>query len=428
VSDPKPSFAFSAKLRGGRCRLFIAIGVTVAITGIILAPAQTPPPLRRSQIRRTLPITRFYDTPDPLPEGKPGVLIRSEEFDQYEIPYSITAIRILYHSRSASGRDVAVSGVVLFPYDKKPPAGGWPVIAWGHGSTGIARTCAPSLMRNIGYSPFLSMYVNLGYAVVATDYAGLGTPFRNAFLDGPSNAADVINSIPAARAAVSQLGTRWVVMGKAEGGLTTVAVAERENEIRDPGYLGAIAIADLASVGKMYADSTRVFSSLMLTSLAYGLKTLYPQFQETDMLTPKGLALYHEIEQDCSEARTAPELAPDEVVKPGWKSNAFVRQYFDRNDPGQTQAYGPILVISGAAPAADLTTATAQTIHRMCKQGDHIQWEQYPDRDPGDVIGDSVRDQIGWIEGRFRGRPAPANCPQLFSKPLLPLHFSEKHL
>ncbi len=411
MSNHKTSLALTATLRGEIGLVIMAVGMAMVMTGVVDAQAQKPVPPRRSEVQRTLPVTKVYDTPDPLPEGKPGALIRSQEFDQYEIPYSITAVRILYHSRSASGKDVAASGVVLFPYDKKPPTGGWPVIAWAHGSTGIGRTCAPSLMRNIGYGPFLSMYVNLGYAVVATDYAGLGTRFRNAFLDGPSNAADVINSIPAARAAVPQLGARWIAMGKAEGGLTVVAVAGKENEIRDSGYLGAIAISDLASLREIYADSPRASSSLMLTSLAYGLKTVYPQFQEPDMLTLKGLALYHEIEQDCSEARTAPELPPDQIVKPGWESDTFVRQYFDRNDPGQMQAYRPILVISSAAPSSNLATLTAQTIHRMCKEGDRIQWEQYPDPDPGDVIGDSVRDQIGWIEGRFGGRPAPANCP-----------------
>ncbi len=392
----------------------MAVGVTAATAlaaGTAYAQAQTPAPARRSEILRTLPITKFYDTPDPLPAGKPGELIRSQEFDEYEIPFSVTAVRILYHSRSASGKDVAASGVVLFPYDKKPPAGGWPVIAWAHGSTGVARSCAPSLMRNIGHGPFLSMYVNLGYAVVATDYTGLGTGFRNAFLDGPSNATDVVNSVPAARAAVPQLGARWIVMGEAEGGFTAVAVAEKENDIRDPGYLGAIAISNVTSVNGIYADSTRGPSNLMLTSLAYGIRTVYPQFQETDMLTEKALALYHDIEQMCSEPRTTPELPPVQMVKPGWESNAFVRQYFDRNDPGRTRAYGPILVISGATPAATLATMTAQTMSRICKQGDRVQWERYPDLDPGSVLGESVRDQIGWIEGRFSGRPSPTNCP-----------------
>jgi len=34
----------------------------------------------------------------------------------------------------------------------------------------------------------LSMYVSLGYAVVASDYTGLGTDYRNAFRDIESNA------------------------------------------------------------------------------------------------------------------------------------------------------------------------------------------------------------------------------------------------
>lgn len=414
MSHRKPSFAVLATLWDKIRFVTMAVGVTavVALAVTAYAQIQTPAPARRSEIQRALPITKFYNTPDPLPAGKPGALIRSQEFDEYELPYSISAVRILYHSRSASGADVAASGVVLFPYDKKPPAGGWPVIAWAHGSTGVARPCAPSLMRNIGHGPFLAMYVNLGYAVVATDYTGLGTSFRNAFLDGPSNATDVINSVAAARAAVPQLGARWIVMGEAEGGLTAVAVAEKENEIRDPNYLGAIAISKVANVKEIYEHSAPGSSSLMLTSLAYGIKTVYPQFQVADMLTEKGHALYHEIEQMCSQPRTMPELSPIEMVKPGWESNAFVRQYFERNNPGLTRDfYGPILVISGTDPAATLATMTSQAIRRMCKRGDRVQWERYPNLDAGSVIGDSVRDQIGWVEGRFAGRPSPTNCP-----------------
>ena len=383
--------------------------VMAAIAVNVYAQVQAPAPVRRSEMVRDLPITKFYNTPDPFPTGKPGALIRSQEIEQYDIPYSVSAVRILYHSRSASAEDVAASGVVLFPYDKKPPAGGWPVIAWAHGSAGVARRCAPSLMRNIGHGPFLAMYVNLGYAVVATDYTGLGTSFRNAFLDGPSNATDVIASIPAARAAVPLLGARWIVMGEAEGGLTVVAVAEKENEVRDPDYLGGIALSDIASVKEIYEPATTGSSSLMLTSLAYGIKTIYQQFQVSDMLTEKALALYHEIGETCAQA-TFSQLPGIDTVKPGWETNGFVRRYFDRNDPGQTKAYGPILVISGHTEPSRLAAAT-QAIARLCKQGDRVEWERYPDLDPGGVVGESVRDQIGWIEGRFGGRSAPTNCP-----------------
>jgi len=394
---------------------FLAIGISLAVTAAILfvanpalAQAPTTAPVKPSQILHTLPLTKFYDTPHPLPAGTPGELIRSELFDEYELPPEVSAVRILYHSRSASGEDVATSGVVLIPSEQKPPAGGWPVIAWAHGATGVARPCAPSLMRNVGHGPFLSMYVTLGYAVVATDYTGLGTNFRNAFLDAQSNATDVIGSVSAARAAVPQLGAKWIVIGEGEGSLAAVAVAERQNEIHDAGYLGSIAISGLADAKEVFAHSTQAPASS--TFLAYGIKTVYPQFQVTDMLTEKALALYQQIQQNCAETAVA-QLPPAETLRPGWDNNEFVKQYFARNILGQTQTRGAILVISADADRTVPVTIAAPLIARMCKQGDRVQWERYPDVDPARVIGDSARDQITWIEARFAGRPAPANCP-----------------
>ena len=394
---------------------FLAIGISLAVTAAILfvanpalAQAPTTAPVKPSQILHTLPLTKFYDTPHPLPAGTPGELIRSELFDEYELPPEVSAVRILYHSRSASGEDVATSGVVLIPSEQKPPAGGWPVIAWAHGATGVARPCAPSLMRNVGHGPFLSMYVTLGYAVVATDYTGLGTNFRNAFLDAQSNATDVIGSVSAARAAVPQLGAKWIVIGEGEGSLAAVAVAERQNEIHDAGYLGSIAISGLADAKEVFAHSTQAPASSMF--LAYGIKTVYPQFQVTDMLTEKALALYQQIQQNCAETAVA-QLPAAETLRPGWDNNEFVKQYFARNILGQTQTRGAILVISADADRTVPVTIAAPVIARMCKQGDRIQWERYPDVDPARVIGDSARDQITWIEARFAGRPAPANCP-----------------
>ena len=98
--------------------LFAGAGATV------FAQSQAPAPANPRHTPRTFPLTKFYDTPNPLPAGKPGELIRSEPFDGYDLPYEISAVRILYHSRSANGEDVAVSGVVLVP-DGTPPAGGW---------------------------------------------------------------------------------------------------------------------------------------------------------------------------------------------------------------------------------------------------------------------------------------------------------------
>jgi hypothetical protein len=413
VSHGKSSFGASPFLAAATLYRIVVLGLIAAVLlvpGRSFAQAQ-PPTLPKRRIPRPLPLTRFYNTPRPLPAGKPGDLIRSQPFDEYELPFSVSTVRILYHSRSAAGEDVAASGVVLFPYDKKPPAGGWPVIAWAHGATGVARSCAPSLTRNLGHGPFLAMYVNLGYAVIAPDYTGLGTDFRNAFVDAPSNAADLIASIPAARAAVPQLGARWIVMGEAEGSLAALAVAEKENEIRDPAYLGSIAISGFAGAQETYGHAASGSSSFTLASLAYGIKTVYPEFQVPDMLTENGLALYREIGQICWEAEASAEPSRAETVKPGWTDNPFVRQYFARNNFAQARTRAPILLISSDADPALPATTTAQAVAAMCKQGDAIQWQRYPGPEPGSVMGDSVREQMFWIEARFAGRSTPTTCP-----------------
>jgi hypothetical protein len=372
-----------------------------------VAQGQEPASARRPKTVRSFPLTKFYDTPDPLPPGQPGELIRSAAFDQYDVPMEVSAVRILYHSRSASGADVAASGVVLFP-DKKPPAGGWPVIAWAHDLTGVARTCAPSLTRNLQHGPFLSMYVHLGYAVVATDYTGLGANFRSAFADMASNASDVIYSVPAARRAVPQLGSRWIAMGTGEGALALFGVAEMEHEIQDANYLGSITLSRLADLQDVY-ESLSDLSYKSPLFLAYGIQTVYLQFSVNDILTAKALPLYSRVAQACNETEAGPELSASEMLKPKWKNNHFVQDYFARNRPGMKPAMAPLLVLSSETDPA--ITETAKIVARLCQHGNRVQFEKYPGYDPSRLIGDSVRDQISWIEARFANKPAPNDCP-----------------
>jgi alpha-beta hydrolase superfamily lysophospholipase len=383
-----------------------AIQALLAIVLVSSSLAQSP--ARRSDARRYLPITRFYEISQPLPPGKPGDLIRSQPFSNYDLPLEVSATRIVYRSRSANGDDIAASGVVLTPLGK-PPTGGWPVIAWAHGFAGITRQCAPSLMRNLEHGPFLSMYVKLGYAVVATDYAGLGTVGRTAFLDSNSNAADMLYAVAAAHAAVPQLGSRWIALGEAEGALAAAALAELQSSTRDPNYLGGIAISGLADLHDIY-ERAAANSPGKFAPLAHGVKALYPLFRPDSILTPAGMALYDQLESTCSPS-AEPAVTPSQIVKPSWKNDSFLKQFFDRNSRGQKSAHGPLLVIAGEADTRVLPSMTAQTIARMCKHGDQIEFDKYPNVDGGQVLGESTRDQITWIQARFAGIKAPSNCP-----------------
>jgi len=367
--------------------------------------AQTATPGKGFRPSNSLPVTSFYDTPHPLPAGKPGELIRSEPTDQYYLPFEVSAWRILYHSRSANGEDVAVSAVVLVP-DGKPPASGWPVIAWAHEFRGAARPCAPSLMKNLGVGPVLAMYANLGYAVVATDYAGLGADSGKTVVDMQSNALDVIYSVPAARAAVTQIGPKWIAVGPFQGALAAVAVAE--GEVRDNNYLGSVATSGLADAQEAYRHFAQGSSNRILLVLAATVKALYPEFQVSDMLTDKALPAYQRVGQSCG-GETEPEFT-NAMLKPDWENNRFVKEFFSRNTPGQKPARSALLVISGEVDPAIPSDMSEKTVARMCKQGDRILFLKYPDADASGVMGSSMADQISWIKARFAGYVAPSNC------------------
>src|SRR5215475_9726615 len=202
----------------------------LALSLVILLPAFAPAQemphsaaeAQKMEREDALPATPLYSNPT-LGVSRPGDLLAQEPVTSYSLPVG-SAVRIAYHSRDATGHDVAATAAVLIP-SGKAPAGGWPVIAWGHGTSGVARQCAPSLMKDVYYGDEgLKEMLNAGYAVVATDYHGLGTPGVHQWVNKTAQARDVIYSVPAARKAVPALGRRWVADGHSQGGLAAWGV------------------------------------------------------------------------------------------------------------------------------------------------------------------------------------------------------------
>ena len=115
-------------------------------------------------------------------------------------PVGSTAWRIRYRSITQDRSRIEVTGVVIIP-DGAIPKGGRNVVAWAHGTVGIAEACAPSKLpkffENIGG---LTGLLAAGDVVVATDYQGLGTPGPSPFLVGISSGRAVLDSARAARA------------------------------------------------------------------------------------------------------------------------------------------------------------------------------------------------------------------------------------
>jgi pimeloyl-ACP methyl ester carboxylesterase len=349
---------------------------------------------------------------------KPGGLLRKEAFEGYRIPTGASAVRILYHSQNADGGDVATSGVVLIPAGNAPP-GGWPVIAWAHGTSGVARMCAPSLQKDMEYGEEgLMPMVRAGFAVVATDYHGLGTVGPHQYVNKIAQARDVIYSIPAAQAAVPALGRRWVAVGHSQGGLAAFSVAEMQASLKDPDYLGAISVAGAADIKAILEQMGNPDSSAAyyLVYMAYAIRARSPDFQPSQMLAGKALARYAQVTtKGCWDFAYASFLHDKggAVLKPGWERSAAVEKFFQGNELGSSPIGGPLLVIAGEADETVPFAFVKQTVKKACANGVALTFRSYPGLDHDPTMDKSTPDQLAWIKERFAGRPAASNCANL---------------
>ena len=90
-----------------------------------------------------------------------------------------------------NGDPVVVTGTVVVPLTPAPPDGRT-VVSWGHPTVGSAAHCAPSR----AFDPScgiegLRMLLDRGYAVVATDYAGMGADGPDSYLIGVTDGNNV---------------------------------------------------------------------------------------------------------------------------------------------------------------------------------------------------------------------------------------------
>ncbi|WP_028463206.1 S9 family peptidase [Nocardia sp. 348MFTsu5.1] len=156
-----------------------------------------------------------------------GALIAQAQLDPtLSLPEVTDARRFLYAtSRSADGPVTTSSAAVFLPTGTAPEDG-WPVIAWAHGTTGLGDDCTPSaLPRSERDAAYLQHWLRQGYAIVASDYAGLGTPGLMQYLGREAAARNIVDSVIAAHALGLPLAERWAIVGQSQGAGAALSAA-----------------------------------------------------------------------------------------------------------------------------------------------------------------------------------------------------------
>ena len=230
------------------------------------------------------------------------------------IPGAATGTKVTYRTPGPLGRPATSTGAVFLP-PGAPPPGGWPVVSWAHGTVGLADRCSPTVTGKIG-GPYLAHWLSQGYAIVATDYVGLGTPGLHPYLDGASEAHSVVDMVRAARAVEPSLSPHWVVLGQSQGGQAAMVTASLATGYApELDYRGAVAtgapsnLENLAPlVGPGFPRLPLTGSTVFVSYALAGLRAARPDLDVDRFLTQVGRDALTAAETECYE-EMAPRLA-----------------------------------------------------------------------------------------------------------------------
>lgn len=323
--------------------------------------------------------------------------------------------RILYSSTGGpSGRArVAVSGGVYLPKGRAPRRG-WPVIAWAHGTVGFPDICAPSFN---GWSErdtnYLNNWLSQGYAVVASDYEGLGTPGPHPYFISRSEAQGVLDSVVAARKRYP-LSRNVVLVGQSQGAHAATNAALMQPHLAPSlkvrgvvltGWPGGLDVPPL----KMNAfDPMAAFTMRLLPTYT----TIDPKFQPESVLTSAGRSIFRDFGTTCGS----------EAIVRFMERKPLTSSLFTQ-DPSALEARAapyraypplafkvPVFLGIGTKDEQASPAMAYQGAKRACALRSRLTVRLYPGLMHSPTVPRSQQDSIPWVRAAFAGRPLPGNC------------------
>jgi hypothetical protein len=417
---------------------------------VIAATALTPLAVAAPSTGSTVE-SDFYVPPNPLPDGSPGDLLRTEPS---HLALSIPGIggtlpgeatRIMYRSTDSNGNANAVTGTYIDPAAEWAGPGERPLVVLAPGTQGQGDQCAPSKMLNnvITYTPPLGFMVEYevlaaysmlsqGYGVVITDYEGLGTPGAHTYVNRAAEAHAVLD---AARAARKMQGTKISggspigLYGYSQGGGAAAAGAELAEEYApELSIVGTYAGAPPADL-KQTLD--QVDGTVLTGVIGYTLNGLLesdpglrPIIDEN--INDAGKAMLNLVANQCvgETILTVGLHRTQEYTKTGEPMSVVLdripaaQEILAKNKIGERTPNAPVLIQSGTSDDIVPHGQAVELGGAWCSKGATVQLSsaQLPAVVPGSAAGHVIPDLLGlgeaqnWMKDRFYGVPAPTNC------------------
>lgn len=337
-------------------------------------------------------LDKFYELPEQpvIDVAERGQILKEEPIDDQGT--GARAFRVLYRTVGVDGEPVAASGFVAWPSDRAP-AGGYPIVAFGHSTVGLADDCAPSrggfgLVNRDAAIAFLEA----GFAVAAADYPGLGVDGPHPYAVGETTGASVVDIVRAARdSAGDQLSDRVVGWGYSQGGHAVLwARALAARDAPELQWRGTVSLAPITDPAELTRSDDP--ANVLGVAVAAGQETR--GLSLAGLLTDAGQDTYGDLEDECiskvieeSVDRGEANLTDDRA----WTEDLAA-------EVPPTDGAGPALVIYGDRDDTVGTDAVAAWVERAAGAG--VEGRVLPGLGHGGLVEETDDDVLAWMRQR----------------------------
>jgi hypothetical protein len=354
----------------------------------------------------------FYTPPTKLPSRHGTPVWQRKLSGPAVLKSAKTNTLLLYSSTGVDGKKVAVSGTVAVPKGKAPRRG-WPVVTWAHGTVGIADACAPSRIGTQGNydSPLLNRWLKAGYAVVRTDYEGLGTPGPHPYLIGDSEGRSTLDMVRAARKLDKRLGKSLLIAGHSQGGQAALFAASLARkwtpELRLQGTVAFAPVSHLSQQSTLLGALTQPSGLTPLAAMILrGVDIADPGLNVASYLSDPARALYPQVDEKCLDALNRPDsfgaLSPAGLIRPGADIAPVTAALKRDDDPDRLRISGPVLIEQGKADTTVLPNFTAMLVGSLKAK---VTYKTYDGFTHSDVVtkAKAAADATKFVRARLRG-------------------------
>lgn len=215
-----------------------------------------------------------------------GALVKNTPLSK--LPTIVNAVAdgklVIYKMRNVKGELVNASALLFTP-KASAPKGGRPLVVFGHGTTGIDSSCAPSNILKAGgglaYEQIIASLLSQNLAVIMPDYEGRGptdenVPNAHPYLHLGSAGQSFALSAAAAKAVEgTNLSGDWAVFGHSQGGHAALAAAQfselGKKQSPSLGYKGAVAVAPASNFLPALNTMTASIANAPTAESSFGL-------------------------------------------------------------------------------------------------------------------------------------------------------------